>query len=185
MKKPYPHRRRIIVQPSFPNNKLSTRPRRKKIIKQKTIDYNFTPQFRLPANTIQTPYDQPNPTNNAPTFSQTMNYSDAGIYSPVSPDPLRACDWGEGQEPAQELLGGGLVQSGGVLSSAQPISGMEIGHTCGIGDSQGVRVCGDFAEIPQVASWCNWRAPVITSVDPAGIRTVSSYKDGNLLNRLE
>ncbi len=69
MKKPYPHIRIVIIQPSFPNNKLSSRPRKKKVVKRKTIDYNFTPQFRLPASAIHTPYDLPNPTDNAPSFS--------------------------------------------------------------------------------------------------------------------
>ncbi|MCK5024597.1 MAG: hypothetical protein KAR56_03170 [Thermoplasmata archaeon] len=170
MRKPYPHRQKIIIQPSFPNNKLSSRPRKKKVEKRETIDYSFTPQFRLPAKATFTPYDQPNPTDESPKFSQTMNYSDAGNYSPASPELLRACEQGDGCEPAQELLGGGCVQHGGVLFSAQPISGTEIGHTCGIDDSQGVRVCGDFGEIPQVASLCNWRAPLITSSDGDGIR---------------
>ncbi|MCK5018652.1 MAG: hypothetical protein KAS32_16445, partial [Candidatus Peribacteraceae bacterium] len=65
--------------------------------------------------------------------------------------------------------------------SAQPISGMEIGRTCGIDDSQGVRVCGDYEVIPQVASQSSrenaklfgdrrncgippyWGAPLVTS----------------------
>ncbi|MCK5019160.1 MAG: hypothetical protein KAS32_19015, partial [Candidatus Peribacteraceae bacterium] len=96
--------------------------------------------------------------------------------------------------------GGGCVQHGGVLNSAQPISGTEIGHTCGIDDSQGVRVCGDFVEIPQVASQCSrenaklfgdrrncqiptyWRAPLITSYAEITVELYDPAPTGILLN---
>ena len=83
MSKPYIHSRRERIQPSFPNNKLSTRHRKKKVIKQERIDYSFTPQFRLPSTATFTPYDLPNPTDNAPTL---FNNSFQEIYGDHIPD---------------------------------------------------------------------------------------------------
>ena len=200
MIKKHVHKRREIILPSFPNNKLSTRPRKKKVEKREIIEDDLTIYPRIPDTAISTPYDQPNPTDHTPSFSQTMNYSDAGIYSPASADPFRAWEQGVGCDPAEEWKGGGCVQHGGVLNSAQPISGTEIGHTCGIDDSQGVRVCGDFVEIPQVASQCSrenaklfgdrrncqiptyWRAPLITSYAEITVELYDPAPTGILLN---
>ncbi|MCK5017010.1 MAG: agmatine deiminase family protein [Candidatus Peribacteraceae bacterium] len=149
MRKPYPHKRRVIIQHSFPNNKLSTRLRKK----QKEIKFNLN--------------------------------SDAGIF-PVSAEPLRACEQGDGCEPAQERKGGGCVQHGGVLFSAQPIFSRKIGRPCGIDydywqddnqSNQGVRGRGCFGETAQVASWCNWRVPVITLDDGDGKLTKDEGTD--------
>jgi len=83
MKKPYHHSRREIIQYSFPNNKLSTRTRKRKVVKRETIEDDLTIYSRFPASAISTPYDLPNPTDNAPSFSDYW---------------LRAGDWGDGQE---------------------------------------------------------------------------------------
>ena len=78
MSKPFIHKRREIILPSFPNNKLSTRPRKRKVEKREIIEDALTIYPRVLASAIFTPYDLPNPTDSAPSFSQTMNYSDAG-----------------------------------------------------------------------------------------------------------
>ncbi|MBA3046086.1 MAG: hypothetical protein FP824_07720 [Euryarchaeota archaeon] len=155
------HKRRVIVQPSFPNNRFSTRPRRKKVVKrQEWREEESSAYFGVPNSAVF------NPLANAPTFPYSIQHYDTGLYAPVQ--PLRACDWGDGQEASGGAAGGGCVQHGGVyVNAAQPISGTEIGRPCGIGLSQGVRGRGYFEEMPQVASQCNGRAPVATSYDGA------------------
>ncbi|MBU4071591.1 MAG: hypothetical protein KJ773_05395 [Candidatus Thermoplasmatota archaeon] len=39
--------------------------------------------FGVPASAIFTPFDIPNPTDNAPSLSHAIQYSDAGGYAPV------------------------------------------------------------------------------------------------------
>ncbi len=78
------HKRRDIVQISFPNNRRSTRfPRRKVVTKRVWKEEESSAYFGVPASAIFTPFDIPNPTDNAPSFSHTIHYSDVGGYAPA------------------------------------------------------------------------------------------------------
>jgi len=72
VRKYYPHRWREKIQPSFPNNKLSSRPRKKQVPKQEIIEDDLTIYNRLPAKATFTPYDQPSPTEEAPSSIQVL-----------------------------------------------------------------------------------------------------------------
>lgn len=116
MRKPYPHRRRIIIQYSFPNNKLSTRPRKKKVKKQKGIDCNLF-------------------------YLDTGNYSPVST-EPLR--GLRTGGWRVSHRRSGRV--GDAPSTVAVNVTAQPIFSQKIGRTCGIGFSQGVRVRGHFAD---------------------------------------
>ena len=86
MSKHYVHKRRETIQPSFPNNKLSSRPRKKKVTKQEWVEDDLTIYPRVPASAITTPYNQPNPTDNAPSFFTNSFQEIYGGLSPTSND---------------------------------------------------------------------------------------------------
>ncbi|MDO9537498.1 MAG: hypothetical protein Q7J68_04175 [Thermoplasmata archaeon] len=65
--------------------------------------------FGVPNSALFTPFDIPNPTDNAPKFSHTIHYSDAGGYAPAPFVPLRAGNWGDGQEASGGATGGGCT----------------------------------------------------------------------------
>ncbi|MBA3046012.1 MAG: hypothetical protein FP824_07345 [Euryarchaeota archaeon] len=97
------HKRKVIVQPSFPNNRFSTRPRRKKVVKcQEWREEESSAYFGVPNSAIFTPFDIPNPTDNAPKFSHTIHYSDAGGYAPAFPMPT----FGAYANSSREIYGG-------------------------------------------------------------------------------
>ena len=78
------HKRRVIVYLSFPNNRLSNRLRRKKVVKRQVWkEEESSSYFGVPNSAVFTPFDIPNPTDNAPSFSHTIHYSDAGGYAPA------------------------------------------------------------------------------------------------------
>ncbi len=84
------HRTRIIVQPSFPNNRRSTRfPRRKVVTKRVWKEEESSAYFGVPDTALFTPFDIPNPLDNAPTLVDyhAIHYSDAGGYAPAQPCP--------------------------------------------------------------------------------------------------
>ncbi len=187
------HRRRDIVQISFPNNRRSTRfPRRKVVTKRVWKEEESSAYFGVPNSAVFTPFDIPNPTDNAPTLvnHHAIHYSDAGGYAPAQ--PLRAGEWGDGHDPAEERKGGGFVlrrqeqkqpncnairwvQHGGVyVSPAQPFECNENGHRRhpqgGVGDAVS-------SETVQVASQRSLQAPVITLF--GGLSPTSNDTDGD------
>ncbi len=84
------HKRRDIIQISFPNNRRSTRfPRKRAVARRVWKEEESSAYFGVPASALFTPYDVPNPTDNAPTLVDyhTIHYSDAGGYAPAQPCP--------------------------------------------------------------------------------------------------
>jgi len=86
MSRKYIHKRREIIPPSFPNNKLSSRPRKKKIVKEEWTEEDSQIYSRIPDSAISTPYDLPNPTDNAPSFFSNSYQEIYGGLSPTSND---------------------------------------------------------------------------------------------------
>jgi hypothetical protein len=79
------HRRRDIIQISFPNNRRSSRfPRRKVVTKRVWKEEESSSYFGVTDTALFTPFDIPNPLDNAPTLvsHHTIHYSDAGGYAP-------------------------------------------------------------------------------------------------------
>ena len=85
MKKPYPHRRREKFQYCFPNNKLSSRPRKKTVKKQEWIEEEFPIHNQVPDSAVFTHYDIPNPTDEAPSFSDYWLREENGRIMPEFP----------------------------------------------------------------------------------------------------
>jgi hypothetical protein len=84
------HKCRIIVQPSFPNNRFSTRFRRRKAVTKRVWkEEESSAYFGVPSTALSSPFDIPNPTDNAPTLVDyhAIHYSDAGGYAPAQPCP--------------------------------------------------------------------------------------------------
>ena len=82
MSKKYIHKRRELILPSFPNNKLSSRPRKRKVEKQEWIEDDLTIYNQVPDSAVFTPWDVPNPTDEAPTLSdywQTYEFFDGEL----------------------------------------------------------------------------------------------------------
>jgi hypothetical protein len=84
------HWRAVKDYPSFPNNRHSTRfPRRRTVTRRVWKEDDFTLSARVPDTALFTPFDIPNPLDNAPTLvsHHAIHYSDAGGYGPANPLP--------------------------------------------------------------------------------------------------
>jgi len=60
---------RIIRQPSFPNNRLSTRFPRRKAVTRVTWKEEDPAYATVPPTALSTPWDLPNPTDDAPVLA--------------------------------------------------------------------------------------------------------------------
>ncbi len=97
------HRFRVIIQPSFPNNRRSTRfPRKRAVARRVWKEEESSAYYGVPATALFTPFDIPNPLEDAPVLVNyhAIHYSDAGGYAPAQPCPdLSASPFGGFGQP--------------------------------------------------------------------------------------